>query len=286
MADSPYIYEITPENFEQIIIQGSHQVPILVDFWADWCQPCQMLMPVLSQLANEYQGKFILAKVNTEQHQQLAAQFQVRSLPTVKLFKDGQAIDEFMGALPESDVRAFLDKHIERESDAAVDQGLALVDAGEFDAALELLAKAQAEDPNNYNLLFAMAQAHFGKGDIDSATFTLDAMPPEIQETPEVKQFRGKMKFGQMSADGPDVAELEQRLEKDDNDSEARYQLAVQMIAQQNHESAFEHLLQLMQKAPDYEDGAARKTLLDLFESLGSDPMVATYRRKMFNLLH
>ena len=122
MPESPYIVEVTAENYQEVVIQGSLQAPVLVDFWADWCQPCKILLPMLAKLVDEYQGKFILAKINTEQQQELAAQFGIRSIPTVKLFMQGQPVDEFSGALPEEQIRQFLDQHIPRESDKAVAQ--------------------------------------------------------------------------------------------------------------------------------------------------------------------
>jgi putative thioredoxin len=112
MADSPYIVTLTAANFEAVVIDGSFDRPVLVDFWADWCAPCRMLMPILAKLVDEYRGRFILAKLNTEEEQALAAQFGIRSLPTVQLFKDGRPVDQFMGALPEAQVREFLDRHV------------------------------------------------------------------------------------------------------------------------------------------------------------------------------
>ena len=112
MADSSFIYDVTVENFQQVVLQTSMNRPVLVDFWAEWCNPCKSLMPTLAKLADEYQGKFILAKVNTEEQQQLAAHFGIRSIPCVKLFLKGEMVDEFMGALPEPEVRSFIDKYI------------------------------------------------------------------------------------------------------------------------------------------------------------------------------
>ena len=121
MADSPFIIDVTSENYQQVM-EASFKVPVLLDFWASWCQPCLALTPVLVKLAEEYDGKFLLGKLNTEDEQEIAAQFGIRSIPTVKLFRDGQPVDEFMGALPEQAVRDFLDKHIVDEAAAAEEE--------------------------------------------------------------------------------------------------------------------------------------------------------------------
>ena len=142
MTQSQYIYEVDTENYGRIVVEGSRSVPVLVDFWAEWCQPCKLLMPILARLAEAYQGKFILAKINTEEQQAIAAEFGIRSIPTVKLFRHGEPVDEFMGALPESEIRAFLDRHIPRESDQLVAQADQLIQAGKTEQAVKLIEQA------------------------------------------------------------------------------------------------------------------------------------------------
>ena len=141
MAESPYIIDVTRDNYAQVM-EASFKVPVLIDFWASWCQPCQVLMPILARLADEYQGKFLLGKLNTEEQQEIAAQFGIRSIPTVKLFRDGQPVDEFMGALPEGAVRQFLDRHVARESDTQLDEARDLLRTGNTDGAIALLEEA------------------------------------------------------------------------------------------------------------------------------------------------
>lgn len=286
MSESPYIVEITADNYQQIVIEGSVQVPVLVDFWADWCQPCKTLMPMLAKLADEYRGKFILAKVNTEQHQELAAQFGIRSIPTVKLFRNGQPVDEFSGALPEEQVRQFLDQHIPRESDHAVAQAQQLLLQEDPDAALALLTQAQADDPANHNISLALAQIFAAMGDAESAETVLHKLPQEIQEREDVIQLLRQLHFDSISKGIPEQAELEQRLAANENDSEARYQLATHKINKQEYEAALELLLTLMRKDRQYDEDAARKTMLQIFELLGDDPLVPRYRSKMMSLIY
>ena len=286
MSNSPYIIEVTEDNYQQAVVEQSYQTPVLVDFWASWCQPCQMLMPVLAGLAESYGGKFILAKVNTEEQQGLAAQFGIRSIPTVKLFRNGQAVDEFAGALPESEIRAFLDRHIPRESDAQVDQARELLLQGNSDAALELLERAKASDPGNVRVDIALAQAHAASGDAEQALEILDTLPLDAQDDAEVKRLKGVLHYESLLSSAPSEEELERRLAGDENDSEARHLLAAHKVVKQEYEGALELLLDLMRRDRNYGDDAARKEMLRIFDLLGEDPLVARYRSRMMNLLY
>ena len=284
MSKSPYIIEITAQNYQSDVIERSFDVPVLVDFWASWCQPCQMLMPVLANLAEQYQGKFILAKINTEEQQELAGQFGIRSIPTVKLFRNGESVDEFAGALPESEIRKFLDKHIPRESDALVDQAEQLLLKGEVEDALKLLEQAKLADATNSNIDIALAQAWAAAGDAEKALEIADSLPADIQEKPEMRALRGLLFFEQLLEDAPSDTELQQRLQQ--NDSEARYLSAARDVVNQHYEEAMQQLLELMRKDRSYGDDAARKALLKLFDILGDDPRVPRYRSKMMSLIY
>jgi len=286
MADSPFVFEIDESNYAQIVLQGSHQVPVLVDFWASWCQPCKMLMPVLAKLAEEYQGRFILAKINTEEQQAIAAQFGIRSIPTVKLFRNGEPIDEFMGALPEPQIRAFLDKHLPRASDDTVAQAEQLLLGGDAAGALSMLEQARAGDPGNPRVVTAIAQVQASAGDLDAAEQTLAGLPPDEQDKPEIKQLRGQLFFDRIALAAGDPVTLRQRLDANPDDSEARYQLAALQIMGNDVQGALENLLLLMQKDRKFGDDAARLALLKVFDMLGDDPAVTRYRARMFNLLH
>ena len=286
MSDSPYIVEVNADNFQQVVLEGSHRVPVLVDFWASWCQPCQVLMPLLARLADDYQGKFLLAKVNTEENQEIAARFGIRSIPTVKLFKEGEEVDEFMGALPEGEIRRFLDRHVPRASDALVAQARERLLEGDAEAAMQLLERARSEDPGNPRVTLAIAQAQAATGEVQAAEATLDALPLEEQEKPEVQRLRGHLHFESVVAQAPPAQALEARLAEHPEDSEARYQLAAHRVLAQDYEGAIRLLLELMQRDRGYGDDAARRALIRLFDLLGDDPLVARYRGRMFALLH
>ena len=251
MSDTPFIVDVTRSNYDQVM-KTSFEVPVLIDFWASWCQPCHALMPVLARLAEEYQGKFILGKLNTEEEQEIAARFGIRSIPNCKLFRDGQPVDEFMGALPEQAVRQFLDRHVANESDALIDQAAALLDGG----------------------------------DIEGARTILDGLPAADADRPGAAGLRSRLHFADQLAGVPDTVELEATLEADPRDPAALHQLALRKVVQRDYDSAVELLLRLMQCDREFEDNAARRELLNLFNLLGDDPRVGQYRRRMANLLH
>lgn len=295
MAESPHIIALDETNFVEVVVEGSAKVPVLVDFWADWCGPCKSLMPILEKLAIEYDGGFVLAKLDTEQHQGIAQQLGIRSLPTVKLFMDGRLVDEFMGALPEAEVRSFLEKHVtaapptedaEEALDPSVDQAMQLFENGDTEGARELLQKAQAEDPSNANVLLALGQVCIATGDLETARSCLNALPEEEREATAGKRLAGMLDLAAESESEHDSAHWASELETDPNNSEARYQLAIQTAINGEVEGSMQELLVLLQKDPDYNDGAAKKKLIALFDVLGDDPLAGQYRRKMFALLH
>lgn len=286
MPESPYVIEVTAKNFQAVILEGSMQQPVLVDFWADWCQPCKTLMPMLAKLADEYQGAFLLAKINTEEQQELAGQFQIRSIPACKLFVNGQMADEFTGALPEEQIRAFLDKHIPRESDNLVEQAQQLLQQGDADAAADLIAQAIKENPANSSAIIAFAQLKASIGESDAAQQALDSLPEDEQKKPEVAAMRAQIVFDEVTINAPPLEELEKIVAADAGNSEARYQLAAQLVMHNQLEAALDQLMVLLQKDRGYGDDAARKAMIRVFDILGEHPIATKYRSRMFGLLH
>jgi len=275
-------FEVTEQNFASQVIEASHQQPVLVDFWATWCGPCQSLMPILEQLAQSYQGKFLLAKVEIDSQQGLASQFGVRSVPTVKLVKNGQIVDEFTGALPESQIRTFLDKHIENESDQLMQQALTLYQQGEREAALSQMGQILQAHPDNLNNKLVYTNILLREQHTDEAKKWLDTLSAEAGDNPQVQAMQAQLEFIHIVDNAPDMVTVQQQVADDPGNSEARYQLSAHAILQGQFDIAFEQLLEVVKRDRQFQDDAGRKALLKLFNLLGdSHELVSSYRRKL-----
>ncbi|MCU0833586.1 MAG: thioredoxin [Chromatiaceae bacterium] len=287
MANSPFIVTATAETFDTDVLDASYQRPVLVDFWADWCAPCRMLMPILAKLADAYGGRFLLAKVNTDEERELAAQFGIRSLPTVQLFKNGQPVDQFMGALPESQVREFLDRHLPRESDKLLARAEALLRGGDLAGAAKQIGQARAKDPANARIQLAEARIKAASGDVSAAQGLLDRLPLELLQDPEAAAVRAQVAFAGALTDAPPETQLAARLQSNPRDSDARYRLAAYRVAEGDFEGALDQLLELLKKDRAYGEDAARKGMVMIFDLLGGDSeLVTRYRAKMLSALY
>jgi len=281
MAQSPHIADVTQQSFEAEVLARSHRVPVLADFWAAWCGPCQALMPVLARLAEEYQGRFFLAKINSDDQQPLAARYGVRSLPTVKLFRNGQVVDEFMGAQPEKTIRALLDRHIPRESDALIGQAVAAARSGQIDQALAIMQQALTLDPANDRVKLELARllAHLRR--IDEAEQVLNTASAETRESAHATALRAQFEFARIAASARDPAALEQAIAANPKDSAARYQLAAVLVLGNRHREALDQLLEIVRTDRKFQDDAARKAMVSTFNLLGGGELVNEYRRKL-----
>ncbi len=283
MASSPHIQDVTMDNFTAVL-ETSRRVPVLVDFWAAWCGPCRMLLPIVSRLAEEYAGQFVLAKVNIDEQPELATRFGVRSVPTVKLVKNGEVVDEFLGAQPESAVRAFLDRHIERESDRIAAEAEALLAAGQVAEATQRLEAALAAEPGSSRLLVALADAALHAGDSARARVLLEQLPVAARDD-TVARIEARLEFADRAADIPPLDALLARVQANADDSEARHQLATHQLVAGQNEAALDNLLELLKRDRNYRD-AARADMLKVFQLLGDQELVSRYRGLMFNALH
>ena len=287
MADSPYIHNVGIQDFQTLVLENSFKQPVLVDFWADWCEPCKTVMPMLAKLAEEYAGKFHLAKVDTEQEQQLAAHFQIKSLPTMKLFVNGQPVDERMGALPESEIRAFLDQFLTSESDEILSAARIASREGRLDEANDLMNQALAKDPANADLKIEIAQLVMSQGDTEAAVALLDSLDEEASKKDSAVRLRAEIEMAERLKDLPTIDDIEQRLAANPDDLQALIDKANYLSTQGDYEPAMETLLRVMTLDRQFQDDAGRTALLALFDMLGGEhPSVQKYRRRMFTLLH
>lgn len=289
MSQTPYIFDVSSANFEQLVLENSFHKPVLVDFWAEWCAPCKALMPMLAKIAEEYQGELLLAKVNCDIEQDVVARFGVRSLPTVVLFKDGQPVDGFAGAQPESAVRAMLEPHVQApiapEADL-LESAQALFAEGRIGEAEHQLKRLLAEDNENAAALILYARCLAERGELGEAETVLNAIKGD-EHKQALAGARAQLTFLRQANDLPEVADLKTRLAQNTEDDEAAYQLAIQQLARQQYEAALEGLLKLFVRNRGYAEGLAHKTLLQVFDLLGSDhPLVTSYRRRLYQALY
>lgn len=287
MTQSEFIFDVTQATYDQLVIENSRKVPVLVDFWADWCGPCKMQLPILLKLAEEYQGKFLLAKIDTDAERPLAQQHNIRSIPTLKLYRDGQVVEAIMGGQSETTLRTLLDKYVSRESDSLREQALQQAAAGNTDTALGILRDAVTKDPDNPRAQFDYMHTAMSAGLIDEATEAMDKMPREIREGTEIRRLAALLDFARKSQSAPTRPSLEERIAAQGDDCEARELLAARLALEGDAEGALEQYLEILRRDRHYGDDAGRKGLLAVFELLGNQgPLVNHYRSQMFNLLH
>ncbi|MFV2060767.1 MAG: tetratricopeptide repeat protein [Gammaproteobacteria bacterium] len=287
MTDNPNIIEINEQNFVSAVAENSNRVPVFLDFYADWCAPCQTLMPVLTKLAEEYQGKFIFAKVNSDEQKELAAQFGVKSLPTVKIVRNGKTIDEFQGAKSEHDLRELIEKVIDHEWNLLHQQAVALIHQGELDDAIALLREATQLQPLDLQIKIDLASILFQTGNTNEANSVIETFSETDKQNSSVIALLSRISYQQIVDTAPDLPELENILNKNPNDLEAREQLIATLIISAQYEQAMQQLLQLMKLEMNTKHCRAKKGMLDVFSLLGnSGELVKRYRSKMSSLLN
>ena len=278
------IIELNAGNIQQVL-EASMQVPVLMDCWAPWCEPCKNLMPVLEKLAVEYGGAFLLATLDVEANPEIAGQLGVRSVPDVKLVSQGGLVDSFQGALPEKEVREWLNRYFPAPGDAPPspeEQAEEALSAGDAAGAREIYQTLIGQYPEHYAYQIGLAKALVAEGRGDEARSVLDNLPPEERDAAPARGVRASIEFSEQALSTEEIAALGDR-----TDSEAQYQRALRQVADGQYDAGLEALLALMKQDRAYNDDAARKTLLQVFDALGADPpLTVTYRRKLFALLY
>lgn len=279
-------YDTNLETFPDNVIEASMTGPVMVDFWAPWCGPCQSLMPILDKLADEYQGAFKLAKVNIDEQQQLAQQFAVRSVPTVKIVSQGQIVDEFSGAIPESDIRAMLSKYIVRESDALMATALQAYQKGDENALPSMVEIINA-DPANHHIRLQYVDVLVNEGQIDDARKILQSLPEDVQQQAEVSGLMSRLDVMAKAAEYGDIQTYIDKVVANPDDCEAHHQLSVVYIAHGQFQEALEQLLEIMRRDRQFNDDIGRKDMLKVFDMLGNTgELVSYYRKQMASLLN
>ncbi len=295
LAESPagpdgLIKDTTTAAFRQDVLQESLKQPVLVDFWAPWCGPCKQLTPVLEKAVKAAKGKVKLVKMNIDEHPQIAGQLGIQSIPAVLAFSRGQPIDGFMGALPESQVRSFIERLVGPLGASAVEDLLkeadALAAAGDAAGAAELYAGVLAQEPENVAAIAALAKLHLDLGDLEAAKRFLAMAPAAKANDPAIAGARAAIELAEQAASLGDVGELERRIEANPLDHEARFNLALALNARNRREEAIDHLIEIVRRDRSWNDDAARKQLVQFFEAWGPmDEMTVLGRRRLSSVL-
>lgn len=268
---NPFSLDASTADFAEKVLAASARVPVLVDFWAEWCAPCRALKPVLEKLAAEYGGRFLLAKVNSDENPEIAARYGVRGIPNVKAFVNGEMVDEFTGALPEAQLRAFIDGLLPSPAEPLREAAHAARAKGELEVARSLLVDAAELDPGNEAVALDLAELHLEMQNLDAAQNLIDPLEHTVKDADRWRALQARLKLLKAGG-GADPTALAARVAAAPDDLDARLQLANALALAHDYRAALEHLLTLVRRDRGWRDEAARKAMLDLFTLLGADP--------------
>ena len=287
MNEMQNIVNVTLDTFQAQVVEQSQRVPVLVDYWADWCGPCQMQMPVLQKLVEELDGKFVLAKVNTDEQRELAREHGIRSLPTMRLFRHGEMAEEILGAQTESTLRILLDRYIERESDKIRTSAIEIFQEGRQEEALEMLRSARQAEPENHQLTLDYAGLCLQAGRLGETERLLTELPRDVRDATEAIQLRALLDFSSAALDAPPLEELEHSVSANTDDMTLRYQLGAVYVLNDRMEAALDAFMFILEHDRKFRDDIGRRSLLAVFELIGNEgELVQRYRRRMFASLH
>ena len=288
-AKTPYVKDSNLEGFTADVLQASLETPVIVDFWAPWCGPCKTLGPVLEKIVNEAKGTLRLVKINIDENPEIAQQLRIQSIPTVYAFKNGQPVDGFMGAIPESQIRAFV-QALGGEAASGADEALEL--AGKALAARDLGNAAQIygqvlqDEPGHPKAVAGLAKCYLESGDLERAKKTLGLVRPDGAADESIRAIEAELALKEKAADAGSAAPLRAKLAADPADLQARYDLALALDADGDRDAALDELLEIIRRERKWNDDAARKQLVTLFEAMGpADERTIAARRRLSSLL-
>ena len=285
------VKESSTQNFMRDVIEASREAPVIVDFWAPWCGPCKQLGPALEKVVRQANGKVRMVKINVDENQQLAQQMRIQSIPAVYAFVNGQPVDGFMGALPESQLKQFVDRlggqgSMAEEIEAAVAEGRAAFDQQDYQTAAQIFAQVLQLDREHAGAIAGLARCQIAVGDLENAQATLALVPPPKAGDPEVLSARAALELALNPVDVSEIGTLKAQIEKNPDDFQARLDLAVLLNGAGEREQATDQLIHVIRKMRSWNDEAARKQLVKFFEAWGpKDEFTLAGRRKLSSVL-
>jgi len=285
------IKESSTATFADDVIKASSDTPILVDFWAPWCGPCKQLTPVLEKLVKASSGKIRLVKINIDENKELATQLQIQSIPMVYAFKEGQPVDGFMGALPESQIRDFIEKLIgpvgPSPSEEVISMAKEALSQEDFQTAANLFAQVMQNNQDEPSAIAGLTKCYIGMGETDQAREIIGSLDEETSAHPEVASAIAALTLKEQGSETPsDISKLQSVIANKPTDYQARYDLALALSSDGQHEDAIEHLVEIIKHDRQWNEDSAREQLLKIFEALGpTDPVTVNGRRKLSTVL-
>ncbi|MGB5560124.1 MAG: thioredoxin [Paracoccaceae bacterium] len=291
-AADDLIKDVTEATFMTDVVERSKEIPVIVDFWAPWCGPCKTLGPMLEQAVTAAKGKVRMVKVNVDENQQIAGQLRVQSIPTVFAFWQGQPVDGFQGAVPQSEIKTFVDKlaALAGEGDSGLSEALEAAEAmlaeGAAVDAAQTFAAILGEEPNNAAAYGGLVRAHLAMDDVDQAEAILNGAPAEISRSPELEAAHAQLQLAKQAVDAGPVADLRAAVEADPDNLQARYDLATALHASGQIQEAVDELLTLFGRDREWNGGAAKAQLFTIFDALKpQDPIALHGRRKLSSMI-
>ena len=291
VAAADLIKESNTQNFMRDVIEPSRQQPVIVDFWAPWCGPCKQLGPALEKVVKQANGKVRMVKINIDENPQLAQQMRIQSIPAVFAFVNGQPVDGFMGALPESQLKQFVDRlggqgSMAEEIEAALTDARAAFDAGDVETAAQIFTQVLQADRENIGAIAGLVRCQMAAGDLENAQATLALVPPAKANDPEILSVTAQLEMALNPVDLSEIGQLKTRIERDSDDFQARLDLAVLLNGAGERAEATDQLIYVIRKLRSWNDEAARKQLVKFFEAWGpKDEFTLAGRRKLSSVL-